>query len=531
MNDDDRLAKYLADRAGAIDLAPGDASAVAARAERRRRNHRLAGAVVAATVIVTGAVVVFTGGTQKQAVNVGSSPREARTDLQWTSFDVPDGLGWSSAMVSADDGSIYGLSTAPGPIAPDQQFPKRALYRSTDGRSWTEATLPDGFSPNALATSADHLYAVGTAPAGGNAIDVVIASSTDGAQHWTQATIPTPRSDLKERFPTEVSIDPPVLAVGPSGLVAGVSVRVFPDVARLLPEVASSGQGYRFTASGIDVYAPIAADSCSPVQSTDSTSTDATEASVPRCAGSKEGTREEPAIERSYTWDEVGLEPELRQLIDGEVHLYTSADGTTFDEVAAPPTGGGYLSALVGGEDGYRLLTSSRSDGVHQQFSTDGQTWTSSGPDLEGWVQSSGSLAGTPAALVGNAFGATLLTAAPGGTWTALDLLAAVGVSTTSEKAMGLQDAAFGPLGFLAVVSTDGSPANTTVIDSADGQRFTTHSIAELAGDGDWMVAGLSMNADAVIVRLMPPGKPTSNDPANTPDPPGPQRLLVGTPN
>jgi hypothetical protein len=108
-----------------------------------------------------------------------------------------------------------------------------------------------------------------------------------------------------------------------------------------------------------------------------------------------------------------------------------------------------------------------------------------------------------------------------------MDLLAAIGVRSTGDKPAGVQDAAFGPLGLLAVVSTDGSPADTFVVDSADGQRFTSHSIAELAGDGRWTVAGISMNADAATVRLLP-AKPAD---ANAQDPPGPQHLLVGTPS
>jgi hypothetical protein len=287
MNDDDRLAQYLADRAEAITIAPGDARAVAARAERRRRTHRAAGAFAATTVVVVGAVAVFAGGAPKQSVNVGASPREARADHQWESVDVPDGLGWSSDTVSATDGSIYGLSTAPGPVDQGQPLPSRSvLYHSTDGRSWTEANLPDGFSASALAAAADHLYAVGTAPAGGGGIDLVIASSTDGAQSWSQSTVPAPRLSVKQRFPQEVAIDPPVIAIGPSGIVAGVTVRSFPDPARLVPELATSGQGYEFTANGLDVYARNAfGDVCSPptapTTSVQSTTSDSSSSSSP----------------------------------------------------------------------------------------------------------------------------------------------------------------------------------------------------------------------------------------------------------
>jgi hypothetical protein len=237
-----------------------------------------------------------------------------------------------------------------------------------------------------------------------------------------------------------------------------------------------------------------------------------------------EGT---PIIERSYTWDELGIDPELRSLMAGEVHLYRSADGAQFQEVTAPAVDG-YLAGLVGGDDGYRLLTGSLREGVHQLFSADGETWTSSGADLSGWVLTSGSLAGTPAAVVTTDSGATLLTAAPGGGWDALDLMGAVGVTSSASRPAGVVTAGVGPLGLIAVVSADGTPANTFVVDSADGRRFTTHSIAELAGAGDWSIAGVAMNADAATVRLMPAAKPS--DGTTFPPPPGPQRLLVGTP-
>ena len=88
------------------------------------------------------------------------------------------------------------------------------------------------------------------------------------------------------------------------------------------------------------------------------------------------------------------------------------------------------------------------------------------------------------------------------------------------------RDAAIGPLGLAAVTYDSGTTGGAAILDSPDGHDFTTHTVAELAGGGDWNVAGISMNADAVIVRLLP----VTDEPSGSTEAPGPQRLLVGTP-
>jgi hypothetical protein len=81
----------------------------------------------------------------------------------------------------------------------------------------------------------------------------------------------------------------------------------------------------------------------------------------------------------------------------------------------------------------------------------------------------------------------------------------------------------------LGVVALVGDGAGSAVIESADGGHFTSHSFGELLGDGEWVASGISMNADAVTVRMVP--ATASSDPnASQPPPPGPQRLLVGVP-
>src|SRR3546814_17184548 len=111
-------------------------------------------------------------------------PRSTRTDTLFpytTLFRSPNsGLGYSSdsAIVGS---SVYRLSTAPGPADDGRAYPAGShLYRSDDGTEWSEVALPDGLQASALGASDGALYAIGTAPAGGAARELVVAASTAG---------------------------------------------------------------------------------------------------------------------------------------------------------------------------------------------------------------------------------------------------------------------------------------------------------------------------------------------------------------
>ena len=185
---------------------------------------------------------------------------------------------------------------------------------------------------------------------------------------------------------------------------------------------------------------------------------------------------------------------------------------------------------LIGAGDGYRMLVGDRrTSTLHPMWSTDGRSWAPAGADLQGYIQTIGLLAGTPAAiLVGDASGASLLMATGGGGWTRSDLLSASGGSNGANQPGSLIDATIGPLGLAAATYTEDASGHATIIDSPNGLDFSSHTVGELAGSGDWTVTGVSMNADAVIVRLRP--APDSGSASGSPAAPGPQRLLVGTP-
>jgi hypothetical protein len=520
VNDDDRLAQYLSGRAESIALAPGDVRDITVRVMRRRRSRRTFSAAAAVAVLALGAVVLLSRSPSHQSVTVaGTGDAEpSRAPLTWSAVDVPEGLGWSIETVNAGSGTLFSLSTAPG-VVPSGAITdaRQVLYRSTDGRTWSTIALPDGLSPTALASSPGHLYAVGTAPGGGTTVDFAVASSTDDGNTWSQAHMPQPEAELKARFPNEVQISAPVIASGPQGIVAAISVTAMPNIQALLP-AATMAAGWNVTAAGVDIYAPCASDMQSISSSYGPPPTNTVD--CPK-------DQQHPPIEKSYTWDELGVDPALRALIGGQVHLYRSQDGSTFEEVAAPGVDG-YVANLSASGDGYRMLTSGMlaPGGLRPYYSADGATWTATDDaGFDGWVIASGLLQGQPAVLLESMNGVELLTARSGGGW--LHPVAVSGGLDTPKdggKPLGLQAAVIGPLGVAAVFSNGDQ---TFISESADGRHYTTHALRDIGGDGSWYAAGISMSADAVVVRLVPAPAPGS-DPSTSPVP-GPQRLLVGT--
>jgi len=450
---------------------------------------------------------------------------------------VPDGLSWSNSSVAASDGSLFSLSTAPGPAPTDTgkvEGQPPTLYRSTDGRAWNAAGLPADLSASSLATSDGRLYAVGTAPGGGG-IDIVVASSSDGAQTWSETRIPQPAAALKAQFPDEVHVSSPVITTGVHGLVAAVTVTAYPDLNRLLPNDGPF-TNWHYTDAGVDIYGDPNAGGrdCLSVTPSDSSGSSANSsdpsASPSTLAASGVCDKKSLQVTKSYTWDQLHLDPALRAMLNGEVHTYASTDGSSFAETVSPGLPAGFVAARGGSDDGYRMLVSDGSSSVlHPLFSADGQTWVASGSDLSGWVRTAGLLGSTPAAVLEltKEGTPTLLLGGAGGGWSAHDMGLPVTSAPNSADQMFLQDVAIGPLGVVALAS-NGNGSSAAVYESVDGVHFITHPLLDLAGPGNWSPAGITMNADAVTIRMMPTSD--ANQPS-TNSTPGPQRLLVGVPS
>ena len=516
MNDDDRLSRYLADQAEAITLAPADLGAAMRRGTHRRNRRR--GAIVAGATlaIVATSLSVIDRGDPDASVDSDLAAAVVPSSLDWTVVSPTSGLGYSRSTTLVG-GVTYSLSTAPGPND-ETTSSETHLYRSDDGAEWAEVALPDGVRPSSLAGSGDTLYAIGTAPASGGGRDLVVSASTDGAATWSSVTLPDAVAALEARHPGEIIISQPdVAATDATHLVASVVVTANPDVETLLPDDASPNGGWSISADGVSVYEELPCDAASGEQANDCADpaiTRSSEATAPMPNGPSK-----PEVKATYTWDELGLDPELRGLIGGRTYVYASDDGVTFDPATLPGDVGGWSGGLLATDDGYRLFLGQEvreSDATTLVLaSEDGHTWTRAG-SLPGSPVSAGLLGGRPALAVYTVDGSfAVQISQPDGSWVPLDLLAAVGGSG------GVQDVAFGPLGLAATVWQEGDPMASYIVHSADGTTVSAVALADHL-DASTSVIGLSVSADAIVVRVADPKGATGSTPT--------QHDLVGTP-
>lgn len=520
MTDDDRLDRYLADQASSITLSPADPAA-AVRRGIRRRNRRRAGIVAMAAVAVgASSFAVIDRDEPKSTVDSGlAAATVVASPLDWTVVAPPSGLGYSRSTALVD-GALYSLSTAPGPYDEQGSF-EPTLYRSDDGTGWVEVSLPSGMRPSSLAANGSTLYAIGTSPAGGGAgRDLVLSTSTDGAATWASITLPTEIAALEARHSGEIVISQPsVAATDASHLVASVVVTANPDVEALLPGVADPSAGWEVTPDGVTVYEMTPCPSTETCDARVPTTIVEGESGAVRMAGDPEPMQ--PKVAATYTWDELGLDPELRALIGGRTYVYAADDGSSFEPATLPDEARGWGGHLLATEDGYRLfLGQPGRDTATTRIlrSEDGHTWTEAGT-LPGSPQSAGMLGGRPAvALYGIDGGVDVLVNQPDGGWNPLDLLAAVG---GADDEHGVGEVTFGPLGVAATVWTEDTPGGH-IVHSLDGSAVSAIAVADHL-DGAFSVMGVSVSADAILVRV---DGPPDDDPSTPPT----QQVLVGTP-
>jgi hypothetical protein len=517
MNDDDRLQRHLVEQADAIALTPADPAAAMRRGTRRRNRRRGAIAGVACLAVVAASFAVIDRDEPDATVDSSLAAAVVPSALDWTVTAPGTGLGYSRATTLAG-GSVYSLSSAPGP-GDEAGMAETHLYRSEDGAEWAEVSLPGGMRPSSLGSTGDVLYAIGTAPASSGGRDLVVSTSTDGASSWSSVTLPSAVAELEARHPGQIMLSQPaVAAADASHVVASVVVTANPDLDALLPASATPNSGWSLTADGATVYAP---DPCAKPESPNDPACTSSPSTVTADAAASGRPSQEPEVLGTFTWDELGLDPELRDLVSGRTYVYASDDGSTFEPATLPAGADGWGGQLLAADDGYRLFLG-RYDGQASSTlvlrSTDGHTWTDDG-SLPGSPASVGLLGGRPAlARFEDQQGLGVLVNQPDGSWTPLDLLSAVEDAASS----GVQEVAFGPLGLAAVVWTDGDPATTHIVHSADGTTLSAVALADHL-DRSSVVLGVGVSADAISVRVA-----DASDHADGSVPT--QHVLVGTP-
>lgn len=538
MNDDSRIERYLASRADAITLAPADAASVTKRGHRRRNQKR--GGVLAAVAVLgaLGTSVVLQDPDDSQAVDADYATAVVPSTLDWTVVQPEVGLGYGSSTTALSDGSLYALSTAPGPMT-GQQSSNQHLYRSTDGLEWAEVRLPTGLRTSSLSGDGDTLYAVGTAPGGGSARRVSVAASSDGGDTWTTVSLPEELAQLDRDHPGMLNVSSPsVAALDATHQVATFTVSANIDPHSYRDDIPDNS-GWEATDTGVTIYEPMD-ESCFVAASTTIVDTDdanadpaLTEEELERLVAARgaacSGKDSEQVVLATYTWDELGVPAEIQGYVGGETFTYATDDGTTFARVVTSVDTVGWSSAkVVSTDDGYRLLVSSSARDASSTTvltSADGVTWTTA-TVLDGGLNSAGLLGDRPAVSTWTAQGKNVVKVEQAdGTWTSLDIGSAVTAPAGQDTWVG--EVAFGPLGVAATVTTSPRDGNGTVhsylVHSADGVQLSVLDLAEYLDGESGYASGLTVTADAITVRAVhgPDGKASTVEPTD---------VLIGTP-
>jgi hypothetical protein len=552
---DDRISRYLTDRAATIELPPSSPETVVGRATRRRRNRRGAAAAVVALAVGASAALVTQRGAGEPAADVATEPAVVRvvpSAFDWSVVEATSGMSqFHTGTAFTDDGAVYTLSTAPGAVDQNALQAPRTLYRSADGTDWAPVELPGDFWAASLAGAGSRLYAVGTSPEGG-AVTYQVAVSDDGGGTWSTDEIPTPYADLKARYPGEVMVHPPVIAVHDGTVVVGTSVGAYPDYARRVPggmpseafvkAVTDEGivLGHLCEAIEVDPWSAPTTTAPAPDGSADPTGEAATAMTAAEVAAAEvaaaEATRSgaepcvpDPEVEQSYTWSELGVDDELRELtMRGRASAYVSQDGGEFTrvDVGEGSSMGGQIVATDDGFVGFATPSPSTPPATIDDppeyvtevlRSSDGLTWERTG-ELSGAVSSAGIVDGRPAAALSDSHAKlTIQLGQADGSWLPIDPGEATGFETPFVSSVS-----FGPLGWAAVAQ--GLPdGETQVVHSLDGTTMSAVPLGDLIPPEAFGPADTSVTADAVIVRV---SEPDDGDPATAPR----QRVVVGTP-
>ena len=533
---EDRISRYLTARAATLHLPPGQLDAVVRRAGRRRRNRRAAAAAAVVAVVGVSAAIVLPGDDPRPA-DVAVRPagegagEVVASPLDWSVVEATSGLGFVSGpgTVAADDGSVYALSTAPGARDIESPRPPATLYRSVDGAEWSPVALPEGFWPAAVASAGERVYAVGTAPAGGGVTDR-LATSADGGATWETLEVGSGLADLLARHPGEVRPGSQSVAADDGTIVVTTTIHGNLDLEARVPDgLPADGYSAEITTDGVVVTPAACGDGWAVPRGTDPRRPQADEAGPPPAPPPSACDPEAPAQPATYTWDDLGVDDELRDIVlHGRTLVAVSAGGDGFTPV---DLGDGLAGGIVvAGDDGFTLFAvrggtpgspGSGTTEVHR--SADGVTWTAAG-ELDGYLVSAGVVDGRPAAAVADLTrGAAIWTADGSGSWWSVDPRTAL-----DDPEASVSTVAFGPLGWAAVVNPpvgeDGGRAwPPAVVHSLDGRTISTVPLDDLVDPADLGGLDVSVTADAVLVRATAPydGDPTT---------PPVQRVVVGTP-
>jgi hypothetical protein len=515
MRDDLRFDRYLWVRARGIELPPANLASVIDRAARRHRHRRAAVSACTAVAVLTAAVSVSSldgRPATDQVTARAAGGLLVDSPLAWNVVTPRSALTFSKSTVTGPDDRIYSLSTAPGAVGPDDASPPPTLYQSVDGIEWSSTELPPSLHASSLASTSRVLYAIGTAPAGGNLRAVQLASTTGAGAPWQRVTLPIDVASLEARHAVQIGLGRLAVASDENRVVVAVRLQVVDGLDRLLTGIDLGG-GYRFTQHGIDVF-------------TNEPGPDkqAVEALTPEARDTLLRARKMPTVAASYTWQQLGIDDALRSLVLGETRVFVADDGHTFRpaELPQPVRSFGGLFATA---TGFRMFGSSDSSASQIEVwqSADGQRWVADpSGQTAGYLMASGIRQGRVALVTANGrepneHDTVVKVEQADGSWSefgVVDLLRQAGV----EGEVYSSTAAVGPLGVAVVVTRQlGDTAQSYLVTTADGIEASVIALAPLAADS--YANDVRVTADAITVTMTGSGADRS------------VRLVVGTPN
>lgn len=550
MNQESPFENYLSGRATELDVPGAGATAVAELARSRRKRRRTGSAAV------LGAAFLLGGGVIAQGLRADDASQDVESygaalgtpALDWTMVDVGNGLGWARDLVRSDSGTLYAVSTGAGsPDSPDVD--RSVVYSSTDGGEWAPADMPHDVRVNGLAASGDTIYAVGTGAGGGK---VRVAAGAEG--DWTVTDLPLDLEAESAGLPGRLHVAETDVANTGGTTVVAATVALLVDTESLVAAEDNPSEWYaerdgmvRWACEGTGGDG-----AGGPVSTT--TAPALTEAQLREYleeldAAGSEGEREAfedaglnpdsadcgESARQMRTWAELGIDPEVGELVTGEVRLFVStADGPgdpsavpTFDQVTTLP--GGYGTQVLAGDSGFWVVNPAgyveSASGVAMEatdarWSPDGIDWSAAPVTIDGGRWASGEIDGAQQVLTGNwSTRSVVLHRLGAGSVSSVDLSDVADLSEDRYFAA----AEIGPLGLVLV--TNSPTGHQQVLHSADGMNYGRTDVPAALSGKKHSVNGVTMSADAVKVRLnvYPAGDTTGG-------PPEGQRLFVGTP-
>jgi hypothetical protein len=486
------LRDRLIDEAAAVKLPERDPQRAVARARTRRHRRTAAVGVTTVAAVAVAAVTLLQGDPTGESVTTpgaGTLQPVGPLDLDWRAAD--GGLSGVSSQFQTVEGTVYALSTGPGvryADFPDGDFP-RSLYTLAEDGTWQELPL-DGDRPRAvqMAGANGELYSVSTGPApSGDGSVARLGVSADGGETWAvdDVTELDPPSSVHDwRRSTSMDVE---TAAGTT--IAAVTTSFHPDLEALFPELDDDlGMTVEYRDEGLVLvrYETDAAADGRPRPSPTEPPTSATFPPLPSedvqtvpwadlgVSGTADLSASQLFRRAGDTWEPfdtdftatpgfvqlqvagdrfvVQVWPSTLGTVAPEPQMYTSADGSTWEQVEAPGT---ERIIGVGGS-----LVSIDWEPDKSKVSTDG-----------------------------------------GRTWSALDL------SQIGDGVDGVGGAGGGPLGLALVLhNAEGRPESLAV--SADLVDWTVTPLDDIVGPGAQGMVDVFVGQDRIVVQATREGEP-----------------------